>query len=388
MVGLYDPLIAKLCVWDSDRERARLRMLRALDELVVEGVPTLVPLHRLILRAPVVHRRRDLRGADRGRARRRARAGRPGRARAAGGRAAALRGRGRRRALRGRGRAAGRRAARGRAPPPRRAARARAAWAAPAASASRAPCRARCCGWRWARATTVEAGQVLVIVEAMKMENEIRAHAARRRAGARRRGRRFRAQRPAAAARRRAVSTPVLHDAAPAAAGVAPEDREPFAALNADPRVMEHLPGAAHAAAERCARAALRAALRAPRLRAVGGRGAGRRAVHRLRRPRRARRSRRTSRPASRSAGAWRRSTGARATPRRPRSRASATPSTSSGSTSSCRSRRPQNVRSQAVMRRIGMTHDPADDFDHPRFRARSSSSSARNVPLARIGVL
>ena len=52
VVGLYDPLIAKLCVWDSDRERARLRMLRALDELVVEGVPTLVPLHRLILRHP------------------------------------------------------------------------------------------------------------------------------------------------------------------------------------------------------------------------------------------------------------------------------------------------------------------------------------------------
>jgi ribosomal-protein-alanine N-acetyltransferase len=27
----------------------------------------------------------------------------------------------------------------------------------------------------------------------------------------------------------------------------------------------------------------------------------------------------------------------------------------------------PQNVRSRAVMRRIGMTHDEADDFDHPR---------------------
>jgi RimJ/RimL family protein N-acetyltransferase len=27
----------------------------------------------------------------------------------------------------------------------------------------------------------------------------------------------------------------------------------------------------------------------------------------------------------------------------------------------------PQNARSQAVMQRIGMTHDEADDFDHPR---------------------
>jgi acetyl-CoA/propionyl-CoA carboxylase biotin carboxyl carrier protein len=52
VIGLYDPLIAKLCVWDSDRERARLRMLRALDELVVEGVPTLAPLHRMILQHP------------------------------------------------------------------------------------------------------------------------------------------------------------------------------------------------------------------------------------------------------------------------------------------------------------------------------------------------
>ncbi len=27
----------------------------------------------------------------------------------------------------------------------------------------------------------------------------------------------------------------------------------------------------------------------------------------------------------------------------------------------------PANVRSRAVMERLGMTHDPADDFDHPR---------------------
>ena len=28
----------------------------------------------------------------------------------------------------------------------------------------------------------------------------------------------------------------------------------------------------------------------------------------------------------------------------------------------------PQNGRSRQVMRKLGMTHDPADDFDHPRF--------------------
>ena len=52
VVGLYDPLIAKLCVWDVDRERARLRMLRALDELVVDGVTTLTGFHRALLAHP------------------------------------------------------------------------------------------------------------------------------------------------------------------------------------------------------------------------------------------------------------------------------------------------------------------------------------------------
>ena len=49
VVGLYDPLVAKLCVWDVDRERARRRMLRALEEYVIEGVPTLVGFHRALL---------------------------------------------------------------------------------------------------------------------------------------------------------------------------------------------------------------------------------------------------------------------------------------------------------------------------------------------------
>jgi acetyl-CoA/propionyl-CoA carboxylase biotin carboxyl carrier protein len=48
VVGLYDPMIAKLLVWDSDRPRAIARMRRALDEFEIEGVPTLLPLHRLI----------------------------------------------------------------------------------------------------------------------------------------------------------------------------------------------------------------------------------------------------------------------------------------------------------------------------------------------------
>jgi acetyl-CoA/propionyl-CoA carboxylase, biotin carboxylase, biotin carboxyl carrier protein len=52
VVGLYDPLLAKVCVWDVDRERARLRMLRALDELVIEGVTTLRGFHKALLRHP------------------------------------------------------------------------------------------------------------------------------------------------------------------------------------------------------------------------------------------------------------------------------------------------------------------------------------------------
>ena len=52
VVGLYDPLVAKLCVWDTDRERARRRMLRALSEYVVAGVPTLVGFHRALLSHP------------------------------------------------------------------------------------------------------------------------------------------------------------------------------------------------------------------------------------------------------------------------------------------------------------------------------------------------
>ncbi len=50
--GDYDSMFAKLIVAGEDRERARRRMLRALGEFHVEGVPTTIPLHTWILESP------------------------------------------------------------------------------------------------------------------------------------------------------------------------------------------------------------------------------------------------------------------------------------------------------------------------------------------------
>jgi acetyl-CoA/propionyl-CoA carboxylase, biotin carboxylase, biotin carboxyl carrier protein len=46
---MYDPMVAKLIVWDVDREQATQRMLRALAEYEIEGLKTLIPFHTALL---------------------------------------------------------------------------------------------------------------------------------------------------------------------------------------------------------------------------------------------------------------------------------------------------------------------------------------------------
>jgi acetyl-CoA/propionyl-CoA/long-chain acyl-CoA carboxylase, biotin carboxylase, biotin carboxyl carrier protein len=46
---MYDPIIAKLIVWDVDREQATERMVRALREYEIGGCKTLLPFHEAIL---------------------------------------------------------------------------------------------------------------------------------------------------------------------------------------------------------------------------------------------------------------------------------------------------------------------------------------------------
>ena len=47
---MYDPMVAKLIVWDTDRQAATDRMLRALEEYEIGGLKTLIPFHKAILK--------------------------------------------------------------------------------------------------------------------------------------------------------------------------------------------------------------------------------------------------------------------------------------------------------------------------------------------------
>jgi acetyl-CoA/propionyl-CoA carboxylase, biotin carboxylase, biotin carboxyl carrier protein len=46
---MYDPMVAKLIVWDADRAQATRRMLRAVDEFELGGLKTLIPFHKALL---------------------------------------------------------------------------------------------------------------------------------------------------------------------------------------------------------------------------------------------------------------------------------------------------------------------------------------------------
>ena len=48
----YDSLIAKLIVHGRTRNECLMRLRRALEEMVIDGVKTTIPLHRRIMDAP------------------------------------------------------------------------------------------------------------------------------------------------------------------------------------------------------------------------------------------------------------------------------------------------------------------------------------------------
>ena len=51
----YDSLIAKLVVYGRDRAHCLARLKLALDEFVIEPIPTTLGLHRRLVDAPAIH---------------------------------------------------------------------------------------------------------------------------------------------------------------------------------------------------------------------------------------------------------------------------------------------------------------------------------------------
>jgi acetyl-CoA/propionyl-CoA carboxylase biotin carboxyl carrier protein len=181
---LYDPLVAKLVVHGTDREHARRRMLRALDEFVVEGVTTLIGFHKALLTHPCFVAGETCHGVVESEllAQRALELERP----AGPARGAALDGR-----VRERLRAVevdGRRfeVAILEPEPPfaelarRRRHRQRAGAATGGADAVVSPMQGTVLSVEVAEGDSVRAGQVICVVEAMKMENEVHAHRAGR----------------------------------------------------------------------------------------------------------------------------------------------------------------------------------------------------------------
>ena len=197
--GSFDSLIAKLIVTGRDRTQALERSRRALDEFVVDGMPTVIPFHRAVVDDPAfigdgetfsiytqwIETDFDNQitpyGGETGRGRRACRA-------------AVRRRRGRRQAPRGRAARWSRRpvssAAVAAAPRSRSAPAARRPARRPAVTRSPARCRAPSSRSRSRRARQVAEGDVVVVLEAMKMEQPLKAHKAGTVTGLTRRGRR------------------------------------------------------------------------------------------------------------------------------------------------------------------------------------------------------
>ena len=47
--GYYDSLVAKLLAWGRDFDESRIRMKNALNEFVIEGINTTIPLYKTIM---------------------------------------------------------------------------------------------------------------------------------------------------------------------------------------------------------------------------------------------------------------------------------------------------------------------------------------------------
>jgi acetyl-CoA/propionyl-CoA carboxylase, biotin carboxylase, biotin carboxyl carrier protein len=186
---MYDPMVAKLIVWDADRAQATRRMLRALGEYEIEGLRTLIPFHTALLQTEQWARGETCRDLLEDRAWLKTLAFEPAGDPAAqevqerveqsytvevsgrrfdvkvagppfaGGAGAAVDG-----------------AANGRSSPPRRAERKRAAGGGPDTLTS--PLQGNMWKVLVKQGDTVQEGQLLCIIEAMKMENEITAHKA------------------------------------------------------------------------------------------------------------------------------------------------------------------------------------------------------------------
>ena len=258
---MYDPMVAKLIVWDVDREHATRRMLRALDEYEVGGLTTLIPFHKALLATEqwasgetcrdLMEDREWLKTTapadaaapadDRGRRR----AGHP-----------RLQGRGLRQALRrqgdrrGRSPAAAAPAAGGKKPPKRE----RKAGGGGGASSESLPSPLQGTVFKVAveQGAEVAEGDLICVIEAMKMENEIVAHRAGKVDDAeRRRGRRgLQRRRPrrdrVAAPRRARASTPgALRLLVPASLAAVPPFLSSASAFRAVPAFIcaDHLLG-------------------------------------------------------------------------------------------------------------------------------------------------